>query len=133
MTKEFIITLYKVMYNRQLKIGSGSGSKIMSCFTTSLFIFILGLNCIVLYEIFFHTRVHLPMNKAVHFISFSIITYLVYLLIFKEYKIGSEQMNSGRYEIDERTNRRVWIVYLGNFALVMILALLRDYYFKHWL
>lgn len=129
MVREFIVTLYKVMYNKQLKRGVENNPRITSALVTALFIFILGLNCFAVYEILFRKMLKISQGKIGNFIMFGIFSYFVYLLIFKIYNVDSEKITQDGYELNEGTSKKIWILFIANFALVFILPLFRDYYF----
>lgn len=91
--KSFVITLYQVMYNRQLYIngsrngdGKLSGANFLAlagCAATTLFFFILFLNVTVVCEIFRHQKMNFISSKGVGAIYFAISVCIMYLILFK--------------------------------------------------
>lgn len=126
MIKEFIVTLYKVMYNRQLKTRYSSVS--MACFTTSLFFGFLIMEGVVLKEIVSHTRVIMGQPRIMGPIYFSILSFIIYLMLFKVFKV--EPASDFGYSISKETTRKIWIIYIINILLFFILPVVRKVIFK---
>jgi len=136
--KSFVITLYQVMYNRQLNIsgsrngdGKASGANFLAlagCAATTLFFSILFLNVTVVCEIFRHQRMHFTSSKGVAAIYFAISICIMYLILFKLFAV--EPADEGGYKIQEQKTRTIWIIYILNIALVLILPVVRKVIFK---
>jgi len=131
MVKHFIITLYKVMYNRQVKRGLAGDLSTVSSSCTALFIGILIVNGCTIYQIISHKTFRISQGKIENFIWFGVFCYFIHLLIFKFYGLESEKPSENGYHLEEGVSVKIWVAYFSNIVLVLVLPLLRDYYFTH--
>lgn len=126
MFKEFVVTLYKVMYNKQLNTRhSPAGSAFL---IVTLFFGFLTAEAVVIKEIISHTRVNVGEGRIMGLIYFSVISFIVYLMLFKVFKV--EPASDFGYSISKETSRKIWITCIINLLLFFILPVVRKVIFK---
>lgn len=116
--------IYKVLYNYFLAQRKyPTNPKVMACATTTLFIILLLLNIAACISLCCHLNFIPKTSKAMHALIFAVVFYAVYLVqsIFVKSGIGEGQ----EFNISVRTRQYTWLVFIINFVLVFILALVK--------
>ncbi|RDC55516.1 hypothetical protein DU508_14610 [Pedobacter chinensis] len=119
--KNYLLDLYAVAFNHFLKMKEGKPN-LMGYLTVFIFSFVFVFNIIIISLIFTGKDLLFYNNKFNNFVGVGIIACLGYFVFYKIFKIKKHGV---KVDISNRRKKVVWIIFILNFLLFFILAVIR--------
>ena len=129
--KNAIETTYKTMFNFFVnKDGYNNLTHLLASAATILLLIIAILNIVSLLGLFINLPLNIPFGKGGKMLLAIVSIIAGYFLFFSVFKFSKDGENKSLFPLEIETVRLVWIVFIGNIVVLILLSFFRMYYFK---